>query len=289
MYAAAIWRARFVAFIFAIVSVSLFLLMVKANKKVPASLAIVDEFQTAWARAIGYDFYAGTLFVIVYLWVLNGPSLLFVPSRVLGFLIPLVSNSFVLLYIACWLFFTDESTVSVLLPFSSASSASYLRLNQQQQNGNAYNKTTIRIVMAMFIFMLAVVVSSIVFALSQQPAATGWESISDWEQPWRMVTFVDTRAGLLLTLTVVLAREQSFVVAQLLWTFTLITFGNIATCVYVIMVATQAIRNEIGFARCLLTPRRLLPGSGRDGVDEQEGLLARVRNGDQFVGNENMA
>ncbi|MEM7406711.1 MAG: DUF1475 family protein [Pseudomonadota bacterium] len=57
--------------------------------------------------------------------------------------------------------------------------------------------------------------------------------------PWGFVTVVDLYAGLVLVAAWVVWREPRWPVA-LLWTLALFSFGNLATCVYLLLALRQS-------------------------------------------------
>lgn len=246
-------HARVLALALVVVIVLFTVQFAKAWQQEPISVGASRLISSGWSISVLSDFFVGTLFTVIYLWLLNGPSFCFIPCRIWAILTPFLGNFIPLMYVAYLLFTTRASIVSVLLPFSSSSP----HYHQHQQTSNSYNKTIIRAATAVFATALAAFVAVCVWAWSKQSLSEGWATISN--EPWTITTFADNLAGLSLTLPVIIAREQSFVVSQMLWTVALALLGNGGTCLYVLAVTAQARSKRIGFASCLLTQRRLLP------------------------------
>lgn len=272
-------RARVLALLFGFHFVSIISLTIKGYQKDPFTLLHLYKDQPAWMQVTLDDYFFGIFFSVVYLSMLNGPSLFYLPCRSWAALTVITGQAPALLYIAYLLYTTEESIVSVFLPFSSSTTNSsrhsrhYHEQEQQQGNTDTYNTSYILDIGGWFIAPFVILMYHSLSVLWTESVSTAWASMFDLEHPWRLATWMESRSGLLVTMAVALAREESFVTAQILWTVAFVMLGNMAPSIYFFVVFVQAHLNQIGFGRCLLMQRRLLWWSVLGDEDESQGLL----------------
>lgn len=73
--------------------------------------------------------------------------------------------------------------------------------------------------------------------------------------PWVQMTFVDNLGGLVFTVAFVVIREGGLSWKVGLWLTGFLFLGNITTCIYVMLVAREAIRYDVAFEELLLSNR----------------------------------
>lgn len=195
----------------------------------PISTGWIKLKNEPWGITALYDYSIGSIFAVTYLWILNGPSLLYIPCRLYAILTPLLGNFVLMTYVSYTLF-----TTNTLLPRTLSSVST-----KPVKVGLVY--------MFMFLSFIGVCVWAI--------EVSGFSSMKlDYkEQPWIVVTFCDNVVGLIFTTIFIMYREDGK--GWWIWLIALSLFGNGVTMLYVLDVVKDSWTKGLDFGNLLLTQR----------------------------------
>lgn len=191
-----------------------------------------------WSLISFFDACVGALFAVMFVYLRDGPSVFFIPSRVYAFIWPFFSNFALLVYIA-YLIISEKSVVRGLLPHDRQSEATSTVCTRRRS-------------------IVIIVIASI--ACVSLLALSIWGSIYGsrdniriaMTKKWNTFQYMDQVAGLLFIVVFIFA-QQGLGIPCVLWIIALFVFGNSATCVYVILLSIGARRRDIPFAAMLLS------------------------------------
>lgn len=191
-----------------------------------------------WSLISFFDACVGALFAVIYVYLRDGPSVFIIPSRVYAFIWPFFTNFALLSYIA-WLIISEKSIVRGLLPHDRQSEATSTVCTRRR---------------SIVIIVLASIACASLLALSIWAGVYG--SRDDiriaMTKKWNTFQYMDQAAGLLFIIVYIFA-QQGLSIPSVLWIISLFVFGNVATCVYVILLSVGARRRDIPFAAMLLS------------------------------------
>lgn len=242
-------RTIIVAIFFLLATILFTIILIHTYVTPPGQSALISSLTvSAWSKAFTIDYVAGVSFNFLYLWLLNGPPLLYIPSRIWSLLI-LYSNIFPLSYVTYLLLSRIDSS-------NRLTDASLLQRSSRTQLQRHSNIKKTVSVMVLFTTILCFCIGSRIYALYTESIPSGFSSIVNY--PWNLCVVLDDLLGLMLTLAFVMEKEQTLMWSQLMWFVAFCMLGNIASCLYVLTLSVMALSKGIGFGSCLLTKRILL-------------------------------
>ncbi|PXF49601.1 hypothetical protein BWQ96_00671 [Gracilariopsis chorda] len=210
-----------------------------------------DISQSGWAVVIFFDASFGAVFAVYYLFVRNGPSVACIPAKLFAFLWPFISN-FALLWYVAYMILLHKDLRSALIPYSTAEANGQVPMRTQR------NRRTAQIVASIASFLFFVIVVLDINAMRYESFSTAWTKLLSNQNKWITFTYADSLAGLLFTAIYIIEREGGPSPTSVLWAVALLVLGNAVTCVYVFLMALQAISEDVPITHVLLSSRKTI-------------------------------
>lgn len=208
-----------------------------------------DISQSVWAVVVFFDASFGAIFAVYYLFLRNGPSVACIPARLFAFIWPFISN-FALLWYVAYMILLHKDLRAALIPHSIAAANGYVPMRTQR------NRRTAQIVAVIATLLLVVIIALNVNAMRYEPFNTAWTKLLTNQNKWITFTNADSLAGLLFTAIYIIEREGGPSTTSVLWAVAVLMLGNAVTCIYVILMALQAMAEDVPFAHVLLSLRK---------------------------------
>lgn len=240
-------RAYFCSAIFFIGFIYLIADLVDAWRTQPISEAFAALRASPWGLTALVDYIIGAVFAILFIWLRETPSLLFINYKVIAVIFPFLGNFVLFLYMS-YVIFVQKNLTYTFVPKSlrgSSQDVFYLPANRKQTG----------IIVFLFSVLLLGFVSVCAWAFSVQSLADG---IKDFDNKWIGLTFKDNLGGIVFTFTYVLVREGGTLSSVVPWFLAFAFLGNAATCAYVLSIAYDSWRKDAHFAFLLLSKRKFL-------------------------------
>lgn len=191
----------------------------------------------------------GSVFAAMFLWLRDGPGLVFVPARVIAIVAPFVGSVLVLVYMA-WLMFRVKSVDGAIVPLGG-------RVGMRPVFDPPARKGTSMGIGVLFGLLLVGFLGVIVRAMAKQTFSEGLRDVR--EVSYHYVTLWDNLIGLLVPALVIAVREWRRWGVIALWWAGLTFTGNAATCLYVLGLARKSVKKNLSFKYLLLSEEVVRP------------------------------
>ncbi|CAN8077181.1 unnamed protein product [Agarophyton chilense] len=218
-----------------------------------ASLATAGEQirNSSWALVTFFDASFGALFPVYYLFVRNGPTVFWVPSRVFALLWPFAAN-FALLWYVSYMILTKKDVGVALFPYSDGSRRVEVPMRTEG------NRVVSQVVMGLSSMIIVILFCLSVWAFGRESMSVVLSVVASKRYKWITFTFLDSLGGLLFVAVYIVEREGGARVASVLWIAALVVLGNTVTYVYIILMAMEALHLDVPFSYMVLSTQHSL-------------------------------
>ena len=231
-------QAYLLAGIFLLTGTLFFVSGVQALFSEPFVEEVLLLFKRPWIIVTVGDYFVGMCFSVMYLYLRDGPSFAWIPSKIIAFLL-LIFGNFILMWYAAYLLIVSGSFVEAYLP------------RTDQQYIGSRNSVKSRVVSVVFTVLLVFGVGVLLWASCLQTIPEGTKDVL--ARKYSRLLLGSDLMGIGFALSYVIVREGSLSCTVLLWILGFVVFGNTATCLYIVLMALEALRRDVPFEKVLLS------------------------------------
>lgn len=241
------WQARALSVVFAAAGIYLFVLILTNIRHHPLIAGFSELTTSPWSAVLILDYVVSTIFSALYIYLRNGPSVVCLPPALIAVSIPFLGNTVLAWYIAM-LMYSTGSVYAALFPESA-------NFFQPLASVPMFNRTNARrttcFIALLFTTLIVALVAMMGWAANQQSFLTYYRQFRNLG--WIVVIFQDDFVGGFFAAVYVFKREGGLSWRVILFILGLFCFGNIATCIYVLIMARQAYLIDEDFRKIALS------------------------------------